>query len=117
MAAKLSINRGMKEALAVTGYVPDKALQELESGSVEKIDVRVERGSDEVVMRVNRADVAEIRTGASIEGEILVQIILRAGATVETVVRTQANFAGVARFNDPVLQRLTATATAKSIAV
>ena len=40
---------------AVTGYVPDKALQELESSRTGKIDVRVERGSDEVVMRVDHA--------------------------------------------------------------
>jgi hypothetical protein len=39
----------------VTGYVPDKALQELESSRTGKIDVRVERGSDEVVMRVDHA--------------------------------------------------------------
>jgi hypothetical protein len=117
MAAKLSIKRGMKEAFAVTGYVPEKALQELESGRAGKIDVRVERGSDEVVMRVDHADVAEIRTGAAVRNEVLVQVILRVGAAVETVVKTQANIKGVARFNDPVLQRLTATATAKSIAI
>lgn len=39
----------------MTGYVPDKALQELESSRTGKIDVRVERGSDEVVMRVDHA--------------------------------------------------------------
>jgi hypothetical protein len=117
MAAKLTIKRGMKEAFAVTGYVPDKALQELDSKRTGKIDVRVERGSDEVVMRVDHAQVEEIRTGASIKNETLVQIILRRNAAVETVVNTEANIKGVARFNDPVLQRLTATATAKSITV
>jgi hypothetical protein len=117
MAAKLSIKRGMKEAFAVTGYLPDKALQDLESSRTGKIDVRVERGSDEVVMRVDQADIEEIRTGVSVKNESLVQVILRADAAVKTVVKTQANIKGVARFNDPVLQRLTATATAKSIAV
>ena len=39
----------------MTGYVPDKALQELESSCTGKIDARVERGSDEVVMRVDHA--------------------------------------------------------------
>ena len=117
MAEKLNIKRGMSEAFAVTGYVPDKALQELESGLAGKIDVRVERDSDEVVMRVDRADVAEIRAGASARNETIVQVILRAGAAVETVVKTKASLEGVARFNDPVVQRLTATATAKSIAV
>jgi len=117
MAAKVSIKRGRKEAFAVTGYVPEKALQDLESGHAGNIDVRVERGSDEVVMRVDQADIAEIRTGASVKKEILVQVILRSSAAVATIVRAQANLKGVARFNDPLLQRLTATATAKSIAV
>jgi hypothetical protein len=117
LAEKVSIKRGMKEAFAVTGYVPEKALQDLESGRAGNIDVRVERGSDEVVMRVDQADIAEIRTGASVKKEILVQVILRSSAAVETIVRAQANLKGVARFNDPLLQRLTATATAKSIAV
>jgi hypothetical protein len=117
MAAKLSIKRGMKEAFAVTGYVPGNTLRKLESGGAGKIDVSVERGSDEVIMRVDRADVAEIRTGASVKNETLVQLILRPDAAVETVVKTQANVKGVARFNDPMLQRLTATATAKSITV
>ncbi len=117
MAETLNIKRGTSEAFAVTGYVPDKALQELESGLNGKIDVRVERNSDEVVMRVDRADVAEIRVGASARNETIVQVILRAGAAVETVVKTKASLEGIARFNDPVLQRLTATATAKSIAI
>jgi hypothetical protein len=117
MAEKLSIKRGMKEAFAVTGYVPDEALRKLESDVAGKIDVRVERNSDEVVMRVDRADVAEIRAGASVNNETIVQVILRAGAAVETVVKAKASLEGVARFNDPVLQRLTATATAKSIQV
>jgi hypothetical protein len=39
MAEKLSIKRGV-EAFAMTCYVSDKALQELESGRAEKIDVR-----------------------------------------------------------------------------
>ena len=95
----------------------EKALQDLESGDAGNIDVRVERGSDEVVMRVDQADIAEIRTGSSVKKEILVQVILRSSAGVETVVRTQANLKGVARFNDPLLQRPTATATAKSIAI
>jgi hypothetical protein len=110
MSAKVNIKRGMTEAFAVTGYVPEKALQDLESGSTANIDVRVERGSNEVVMRVDQADIAEIRAGASVKKEILVQVILHANARVETVVRAQANSKGVARFNDPLLQRLTATA-------
>ena len=117
MAEKLNIKRGMKEAFAVTGYVPDEALRKLESDVAGKIDIRVERNSDEVVVRVDRADVAEIRAGASVNNETIVQVILRAGAAVETVVKAKASLEGIARFNDPVLQRLTATATAKSIQV
>ena len=44
----------------MTGYVPDKALQELESSCTGKIDARVELGSDEVVMRVDHAGMTDL---------------------------------------------------------
>jgi hypothetical protein len=107
----------MKEALAVTGYVEDKVAQHLRALSPGKVDVRPERGVHDVLMRVDGADVAEVRTGSSAHGETLVQLILRDGAAVETVVRAVASAAGVARLNDPALIRLTAAATAKQIMV
>jgi len=109
----------MKEAFAVTGYVPNEIAERLESGNIggASVDLRAESGSDLVVMRVKMTEISEIRMGASAKGETLVQIILTENAHVETVVSTEANLQGLRRFNDPVVQRLTALATAKSIAV
>jgi len=117
MSETPSIKKDMKEVFAVTGYVPKSVLEKFASDSSAKIDIRVERGSDEVVMRVTHKDVAEIRAGASVKDETLVQLILRDDAAVETIIKSQASIRGIARFNDPMLQRLTATATAKSITV
>ena len=58
MCGDLVSRKGVSQSrvtFAVTGYVPDKALQKLESSRTGKIYVRVERGSDEVVMRVDHA--------------------------------------------------------------
>jgi hypothetical protein len=107
----------MREAMAVTGYVPDnvaRALHKDRSGSVE---VSPEREVDEVVARVQRRDIAEVRVGASVRGTTLVQLILKTNATVETIVRTQANAKGLQRFYDPNLNRLRQAATAKNILV
>ena len=108
-----------KEAYAVIGYVPDQVAAQLSSPerqqSGETVDVKVERGFDEVVMRVNLADVVEIRSGASRKSETLVQLMLRDGFKVETVIRTPANIKGISRLYDPALQLLIASATAKVI--
>jgi hypothetical protein len=45
----------------------------------------------------------------------VVQLLLREGATVETVTRVKATPDGITRFHDPALQRLAASATAKVI--
>jgi GTPase len=58
MCGDLVSRKGVSQSrvtFAVTGYVPDKALRELEPSRTGKIYVRVERGSDEVVMRVDHA--------------------------------------------------------------
>jgi hypothetical protein len=107
----------MKEAFAVTGYVADDIANQLQAKGSGKIDVKVERGYEEIMMRVDQADVVEVRIGSSVNNEALVQLILRDGATVETVIRTPANTKGLSRFHDPILARLTAQATAKVIAV
>ncbi len=105
----------MAERFAVTGYVSDAVAGRLKAKGKGKIDVKPERGYDEVVMRVDVANVAEVRTGSSAQGETLVQLILRDGTPVETVIRTTANVQGITRFQDPTLARLTAAATVKVI--
>jgi hypothetical protein len=107
----------MKEAFAVTGYVSDDVANQLTAKGSGKVDIKVERGHEEVLMRVDQADLTDIRVGSSVNHETLVQLILRDGATVETVIRTIAHPTGLSRLNDPTLTRLTAQATAKVIAV
>ena len=115
----MKIRRGMKEAFAVTGYVKNEIARKLDSGKfdAEHLDVRVESKSDLVVMRVKKTDISEARLGASAKGEVLVQIILVDNAHVQTIINHDASVKGLRRFNDPVVQRLTALATVKSISV
>jgi hypothetical protein len=107
----------MKEAIAVTGFVPDQLARKLAAKQAGAIDVKPERGVNDVVMRVDGSDVDEVRTGASTQGETLVQLILRPDAPVQTVINSIANHAGLKRLQDPILSRLTASATPKSIMV
>jgi hypothetical protein len=108
----------MKTAYAVTGYVSNQLARKLSNKELRGIiDVKPELGRDEVVARVSSEQIAEVRVGSSIKGETLVQLILRDNAQVETVIKTSANIKGIQQFNDPVLTRLVASATAKSIAV
>jgi hypothetical protein len=103
------------ERYAITGYVADPVASRLKATTPGTIEIAPERGHREVCMRVDGADVDEVRTGTSAHGETLVQLILRDGAVVETLFRTTADVKGVARFNDPTLARLTASATVKVI--
>ena len=103
------------EAFGVTGFVPSELAERLEDGGDDVVEVRVASGRDDVVMRVKRADVAEVRLGATSDGETTVQLILDEGHEVETVLRHKATVEGVMRFHDPALSRLTARAVATVI--
>src|SRR5690348_9318824 len=107
----------MADRFAITGYVPDNVAKQLKAQQPGPIETSPERGYSDVLMRVDGADVAEVRIGASTQGETLVQLILRDSAPVETIIRTTADAKGVSRFHDPTLTRLTAVAVAHSIAV
>lgn len=109
----------VKDNFAVTGYVPNEVASRLTTRDKQltegTIDVKVERGFDEVMMRVNLADVTEVRSGASSKGETLVQLMLRDEFNVQTIIKTPASFQGISRLYDPTLQLLIASATAKKI--
>jgi hypothetical protein len=106
----------MVERLAITGYVSDDVAKQLQAQQTGFIEVSPERGYHDVVMKVDGANIMKVRTGASVQSETLVQLILR-DSVVETVSKTTTHIHGVSLFRDPILTRLTATATAKSIAV
>jgi hypothetical protein len=105
----------MKQAYAVTGFVPDDVAKRLSAGAKGIIQVRPERGVTTVLMEVDGDDITEVRSAASTAGETLVQLILRDKAVVRTVI--EARLGGVEPFSDPAITRLTAAATAKSIVV
>ncbi len=107
----------MAERFAITGYVSDSVAKQLKAQQRGPIETSPERGYSDIMMRVDGADVAEVRIGASTQGETLVQLILRDSAFVETIIRTTADAKGVSRFHDPTLTRLIAVAVANSIAV
>src|ERR1041384_2349135 len=79
----------MAEVTAVVCYMPDADAKALASAKEPKaqILVRVERGSDEMHVRIDPKDVAGTLLGASKKGETAVQVFLRDKAGVETVSR------------------------------
>ena len=109
----------MREAMAVTGFVHASATLDTAqlSGGTGTIEIRPERDVDQVLIRVATSDVEEVRIGGTHSGMTLVQLILRDGAAVETVVKSTATPPGMRVFHDPVLNRVTQEATAKSITV
>jgi hypothetical protein len=108
----------MAEAYAVTGYVSDHVAQELLAKRITgSVDVSPERGSHDVIARLDTADIVEVRVGAAVHGETLVQLILHDRAQVETIMRAAPAMRGIERLYDPVLMRLIASATAKTIVV
>ena len=81
----------MAEVAAVIGYMPDADAKALASGKERKdIQVRLERGSDDVHVRIAGKDIAGTLLGASKKGETAVQVFLRDKAGVETVTRSLA---------------------------
>ena len=75
----------MQQTMAVTGYVQHDVAQALAAGGYQgSLDVRPERGFDDVVARLDVADVAEVRVGALRDGESLVQWIRRRHAALRS---------------------------------
>ena len=79
----------MAEVTAVIGYMPDAEAKALASGKGKNdaVQVRLERGSDDVHVRIAAKDIAGTLLGASKKGETAVQVFLRDKAAVETVNR------------------------------
>jgi hypothetical protein len=106
----------MKEAYAVTGYVPSDVAKKLKAKTPGNVEVSPERGVHPVFMQVDGSDVTEVRVGATSGGQTLVQLILRDEAAVQTIMRL-ATTKGVNAFVDPSLARLTAAAVPNKIFV
>ncbi len=63
----MSAKRVMREAFGVTGFIPDGLAERIqeEEDAVDVLEVSVERGSADVVMRLDMASVDEVRLGAT----------------------------------------------------
>jgi hypothetical protein len=104
----------MAEAIAVTGYVPDKVAKQLRKSGWESVDVHPERKEGDTFVRVSASAVRDVRIGASKTGRTLVQLILQDDAEIETVTRSVPKGQ---RFFDPTLARITAAAIANKIEI
>jgi len=107
----------MREAYAITGYVPNEVAKHLKAKTAGKIDVAEERGATDLFAQVDGADVIEVRTGAESGGHTLVQLILREQAPVHTVLKSTASAKGLESFHDPALGLLKRPGTVRVILV
>jgi hypothetical protein len=107
-------------AQGVMGYLPINIAEEIRTrGSAAApalLEMLIEPGRDDVVVRVLQEDIAEIRVGPAQDDVALVQVILNEGHKVEAVVR-QSVPAGVELFEDPAIQRLSPRSIVKVIMV
>jgi hypothetical protein len=92
----------------IVGYVPAQRVKALESGNLpETIDFQFEPHNDLVTMRVNSADIVELRKGSDEGGSVRYHVLLKDDAQVETAVKA---FRNVNAIEDATLSRLTAAA-------
>jgi hypothetical protein len=85
-------NEASKELTAIVGYLPDAVARGLGSKGQHKepLEVRLERGSDEMLVRIDPNYVAGVLLGASHNGETGVQLLLKDNAKIDTVARGTA---------------------------
>ena len=79
----------MNEMHAVIGYLPDAAAKAAAKGGMkEPLRVSLELGKDQSQVHIEPGDVLGVMLGPSQKGETSVQILLKPGASVQTVSRT-----------------------------
>ena len=95
----------MAEVNAVIGFLPDATAQALASGKqyAGSIEVCLESGNQNMLVRINPKDVAGVLLGASKKGETGVQVFLNDKASVETVSRALATDLRLRPINDLTL--------------
>lgn len=91
----------------IVGYVSSEAADSFGSESEGAIELQFEPGNDRITMRVDAAEVVELRKGGEENGFTRFHVLLRPGAKVDTAVKA---FRGVQAIDDPTLSRLTAVA-------
>ncbi len=93
----------MKEAFAITGFVPTEVAKRLKEHKSGTIEITAERNEKDVFTQVDASHVAEARIGADSGGKTMVQLILNDNAPVHTIVRSAASDKGLQLFRDPAL--------------
>ena len=79
----------MNEMHAVIGYLPDAAAKAAAKGGMkEPLRVSLELGKDQSQVHIEPGDVLGVMLGPSQKGETSVQVLLKPGASVQTVSRT-----------------------------
>ncbi len=93
----------MQTAHSVIGFVPDGELKSLQAGgtSGQDLEIPIEAGKDEHLVRIRRPDVDEVRTGPSQGGHTSVQLVLKPGASYQYVINPASE--DFARVFDPGL--------------
>ena len=90
---------------AVIGYVPDEVAKSLGAGGSggygKALELRIKRGSDQEIVRVQPDHIAGVLHGASQEGETGIQVFLKENATVETLSRGIASELHLKGISDP----------------
>jgi hypothetical protein len=87
---------------AVIGYVPDEVAKSLGAkGYGKALELRIKRGSDHQIVRVQPDQIAGVLHGASQGGETGVQVFLKENATVETLSRGIASDLHLRGISDP----------------
>jgi hypothetical protein len=107
-----------RTAHAVTGYMPSSSAGGLESREAlpDVLELRFRPDRDDILVRVRRKDVEEVRVGSAIGDQTGIQLILRDDHDVEVINRIRLA-PGVVPFEDPLLTRLTREAIITSIFV
>lgn len=94
----------------LVGYLPKENVDSFteNAGKDGVAEVRFEPGKNEILMRVKTQDILRIIPAGEHEGDVKVQVLLKPGTHVETVIKAFRNVSGI---EDPTLSRLSAASS------
>ena len=78
----------MNEMHAVVGYLPDAIAKAASHGDHKApLEVRIEQGKDNMLVRIDGGDILGVLLGASNKGETSVQVFVKPKANIDTISR------------------------------
>ncbi len=81
----------MQVAHSVIGFVPDDEAKRLQAGGSDVVEVPIQAGKRETLVRIKQQDVDEVRLGPSRGGHTSVQLMLKPGASYDYVLKPSAD--------------------------